>query len=371
MLVAIPFVKGKEYLALVLGDLLLQTDDAWRAAVVVGADTVDAYEVVEQVHDPRISVVGWNGESGIASTWNRCLELAGDDLLAIVHADDRLDSKYVSVIRRGAAADPSATVIVARSGDVDAFGDRQRSLISITKRTIEPRRSTLRSIHGPAAINRLMVGQWIVCPAVAYRRSLLGGERFDTKWHQVLDLEFFCRLLLAGHRFAAIGDEVYRYRRHRHSASVAHLASGRRFDEETLVHREIARSARHKGWRITWLLARLRVTSRVHAALFAFPIAGASAIRPPISAVAADRTEEHDEPPTANPLLAPAAATRRDPLRGADTHLQVPQTGAITKTRFVRQSQRDAEVLRSPATAGAPDVLAQPLGIGESRCPPA
>ena len=64
-----------------------------------------------------------------------------------------------------------------------------------------------------------MHGDFIMCPTVCYRRSRLPAERFRAEWRQVLDLDFFTRILLAGGTMVGLPTSAYAYRRHAENAT--------------------------------------------------------------------------------------------------------------------------------------------------------
>lgn len=264
--ITIPYTGGAELLARQLRSLTAQHDGAWQATVVVGGpDGSDAPAVVATLDDDRLDVVPWDGIAGIGHTWNRCLEIAEGELVVIAHADDELLAEFVGCVRAAAAAAPRAAVIATRAEVIDLHSHPGRRLPDMVKEAIRPRTGRGPIIEqGQRALARLMVGQWLVCPAVAYRRELLGTRRFSTHHQQVLDLELFAELILDGGSIAAVHDVVYRYRRHDGSQTARTTASGLRFREEAALHRAIARAAWHRGWPLAATLALLRPTSRAH-----------------------------------------------------------------------------------------------------------
>lgn len=264
--IAIPYVGGAELLDRQLRSLIAQFDRSWRATVVVGSPAGhDARVVVDRVGDERIDVEPWDGTVGIGATWNRCLDIGAGELVVIAHADDELLPGFVDCVRRAAAAAPGSVAVATRAEVIDLDGATRRGLPELAKAVIGPRGGSGPVIEqGQRALARLMVGQWIVCPAVAYRRELLGARRFPTDRQQVLDLELFSRLLLDGESIVAVPDVVYRYRRHGGSQTARTTTSGLRFREEAALHRAVARAAWRQRWPLAAAIAMVRPTSRAN-----------------------------------------------------------------------------------------------------------
>lgn len=264
----VPFVGDLTLLERQLRSMVAQRDPAWTATVVAGSAAADgAGPLVERLGDDRITHVPWDGAAGIGATWNRALGLASATLVVLAHDDDELLPGYVGCVRAAADSAPEATLIVPRAATVDRDGLPAPGLVDRVKDRIAPPARGVTVERGQRALVRLMVGQWIVCPAVAYRRDLLGGRRFSIELEQALDLELFARLVLDGATIASVPDTVYRYRRHTSSQTARTTADGVRFREEAEVHRRVATAAAERGWRAAAAIARARPTGRVHEAL--------------------------------------------------------------------------------------------------------
>jgi hypothetical protein len=113
----------------------------------------------------------------------------------------------------------------------------------------------------------MMRGLFFYCPSVSYRVSLLPELRFDGRWRQVMDVDFYSRILLSGGSIALVPDQVYRYRRHKETMTAQNSRSLVRLEEEVAVSREVSEAARAMGWRRSARTARLRPTVRLNGML--------------------------------------------------------------------------------------------------------
>jgi hypothetical protein len=94
-----------------------------------------------------------------------------------------------------------------------------------------------------------MRGNYIFCPTLCYRRSLLGSLRFDPRYRMVLDMDLTTRIVLVGQRLVGVPKQLlYRYRRHDENASQHLTKELTRFTEESELYLDIARRAQQAGY---------------------------------------------------------------------------------------------------------------------------
>ena len=267
--IAIPFFSNLEYLRTALRSLVAQTDPHWTAIVVDDASPErGADAVVAALDDLRVRYVRNERNLGISANFNHCLELGGAeaDIVTVFHADDELERGYVAAVVEAHRSSPDAACVAPKVMVVGASGQPVRTLGDTVKQIMWPRRlpSTLAGDNGLA---RLMHGLFFYTPSVSYRVELLPDVRFDERWRQVMDLDFYARVLLEGGSIAFVPDRVYRYRRHEATMTAQNSRSLVRLDEEVAISREVERTARDKGWSRSARAARLRLTVRLNGVL--------------------------------------------------------------------------------------------------------
>lgn len=264
--VAVPFYANLSYLEAALESLVAQTDTGWTAIVVDDASPEDgAQEAVMALDDPRIQYVRNEANLGIAGNFDRCLDLARAfaAFVTILHADDVLDPGFVGAVRSAHEAFPTATCVATRVTVIDADGRPSRTLADSVKGVLWPRRLPC-VLMGDSGLARVLHGLFLYCPAVSYHVDHLPALRFDARWKQVMDLDLFARVLLAGGSIALVPERVYRYRRHDAGATRQNTRSGLRAREEALVIVEIVAVARRLRWRRSVRAGRLRPTVRLN-----------------------------------------------------------------------------------------------------------
>ena len=264
--VAIPFFSNLDYLRVALRSLLAQTDVMWTAMVVDDCSPeVGAQAVVAALGDPRIRYTRNERNLGVAANFSRCLQLGSVDaeIVVVFHGDDELEHGYVGAVRAAHLAFPDATCVAPRVTVVDATSRPTRTLADSVKRALWPRQLPT-TLAGDRGLARMMCGLFFYCPSVSYRVSLLPDLRFDDRWRQVMDLDFYSRILLGGGSIALIPDLAYRYRRHKDTMTAQNSRSLVRLEEEVAVSREVSVAARAMGWRRSARTAQLRPTVRLN-----------------------------------------------------------------------------------------------------------
>lgn len=265
--VAIPFFAGKDYLRPAIESVRAQSDASWRLLVCddAGPET-NVDRLVFSYGDPRLRYFRNRANLGMAANWNRCLELADTDLVVLLHADDELLENYVALMRSAAVAYPQAVGIFCGAAIIDEYGARRFSFPDAFKRTLLPKSSGDLVLRGKRALMSLLRGNYIFCPTVCYRKSVLGRARFRADWRQVQDLELFTRLLLEDQTLVGLREVAYAYRRHAGNATTQHTASLLRFEEERRLYDRLGRIARLRRWRGAAALAQQKTIIKLNLA---------------------------------------------------------------------------------------------------------
>ncbi len=86
--VCLPTYNGADYIEEALRSILNQTYQDFELLIVDDGSTDATLDIVQSFSDPRIQVHRNPGRLGIPANWNRCLALAGGELVCIFHQDD-------------------------------------------------------------------------------------------------------------------------------------------------------------------------------------------------------------------------------------------------------------------------------------------
>ncbi len=267
--VAIPFAGGSiEYLRSALKSVATQDFATWQALVLddTRGGSEEVASLVQSAGDPRITYLRNQGEHGIGNAWNACIETAKSELLCLLHADDELEPTYLSMMLGLASAHPDASLYFCGATIIDATGKQCFSLPDRVKDFIRTKGEPI-LLNGSRSIERLVIGNFIMCPTAMYRRSHIDGLRFSDRHRFVLDLRFNLGILFKGGLIVGTQRKAYRYRRHGAQATTLLSSTGDRFEEELELFRELDITAEGRGWRRVALAARTRPVFRIHAAL--------------------------------------------------------------------------------------------------------
>lgn len=267
--IAIPFYRDVDLLSQALESVVAQTDTGWRCVVVDDCSPeAGVRELVAGLGDSRVDYVRNPSTLGVAGNFQRCFELLADhvgaNIVAIVHGDDLVEPDFVEVMKDAHRRHPTAAAIAGRVTVIDAEGRPHQTLADRVKSLMWPRSGDEAVLEAERGLARMLTGQFWYCPAMSYRMDRLPDIWWDTRWHQVMDLDLYGRLMLAGERIVLLQRRVYLYRRHGSTMTAVNTDSLLRFHEEAEVSDELAALARGRHWRCAASAGRLRLTSRIH-----------------------------------------------------------------------------------------------------------
>jgi glycosyltransferase involved in cell wall biosynthesis len=266
--VAIPYYReGIEYFSCAVKSLMNQTFEGWRGIVI--DDSPDGEPKLESViarSGKRIGCARNEEPHGIGNAWNTCLEAAETELVCILHSDDEYEPAYLSRMTELAIRFPEASMYFCGATIIDDLGHDTFSLPDFVKELIRPPTDPI-IVEGEAGISRLMVGNYIMCPTLMYRRSRTGGRRFSRTHRFVLDLRFTVGALFDDEKIVGTSTRLYRYRRHPQQATKVLSTDGLRFEEELALFRDVQKLSCDRDWCRAARAAKLRPTYRLNAAL--------------------------------------------------------------------------------------------------------
>lgn len=261
---AIPFHRGIDYLRIAIESVLAQSRGDWK--LLVSDDGLDggAQELLESYSDDRMRYRRNRATQGMVGNWNHCLDHSDTDLVTLLHADDRLLPEYAELMLGLAERHAEAAAFFCGARIIDAQGRSRFSLADAVKRVFAPSGPGPMRLEGEGALRAIMAGNFIMCPTLCYRRSVIGERRFSSDWQQVQDLEFTTRLLLEDEQLIGSRQLAYAYRRHGGAATQRQSESLLRFDEEFRLFEAVAQRAEARGWSRAARVARRTTIVKLH-----------------------------------------------------------------------------------------------------------
>jgi glycosyltransferase involved in cell wall biosynthesis len=264
--IAVPFHRRPDYLEQAIDSVLAQEHREWQLIIVDDGGIEQGVEaLVGSRADDRIRYHRNPGNLGMVPTWNRCLELAGTELVTLLHADDRLLPGYVGLMLDLAARFPTAAACCCEAEIIDERGEHAFSLADSAKALFRPAGDPL-LLEGEKGLSAVMAGNFIMCPTLCYRLSSIGARRFSDAWQQVQDLDFTSGLLLDGDTIVCSRARQYAYRRHAEGTTALQSESRLRFQEEFRLFDRVADRADERGWHEAARVARGKRVVRLHLA---------------------------------------------------------------------------------------------------------
>ncbi|MCH2169427.1 glycosyltransferase [Myxococcota bacterium] len=265
--IAIPFYRDLHYLEQAVRSALDQLDGDFRLLVSDDGEREQGVDgLLESFGDSRISYHRNAAPLGMVRNWNQCLDLAETDLVTLLHADDQLLPGYTRLVRDLARDHEQAAAVCCSASIISASGRPRFSTADAVKRFFVPRSGDPVVLEGEAGLSAIMAGNFIMCPTLCFRRSVLGERRFADRWRQVQDLEFTSRLLFEGDELVYARAVEYAYRRHEAGATAQQSASMLRFDEELELFNLVADRAETRGWLRAAQISRRKRIVRLHLA---------------------------------------------------------------------------------------------------------
>ena len=267
----LPFWGELDYLTVAVESIRHQSDDRWSLTVINDAypdPRVDDY--FASIDDQRIRYVRNRANVGITANFRKCVQMATEPIVVIIGYDDALLPDYVRVVLAAHERYPEAAIIQPGVRVINGAGDPSEPLVDgVKQRILRPTRSEPVLLQGDRLAARLMHGNWLYWPSLAFRREVLEQHDFRDQFSVIQDLALVLDILLAGESLLVVPDVVFSYRRHDASASSTELVDGSRFRGEREFFRLAAGLSADSGWRRTALAARTHITSRLHALLLA------------------------------------------------------------------------------------------------------
>lgn len=236
---AIPYYRGIDYLREAIDSVIAQRYDDWELVVVDDCGPEPADVLVTSYADPRITYVRNEANLGLGGNWNECIRQTRAPLVNVLHCDDRLLPEYAVSVVAAADSHPEVAAVFADAFNIDAHGARTLTLADRVKNRL-PRPTGDHLVRGDADLAGLLFGNYIICPSLCLRRSLVGLAPFRTDLRFVPDWEFTTRLLLEGQSLYGVRTPLIEYRRHGETETSYLTSDSSRFGEEIQLLRQRA-----------------------------------------------------------------------------------------------------------------------------------
>jgi glycosyltransferase involved in cell wall biosynthesis len=173
--IGVPVHNGERFLEQCLRSVLAQTYRNIEVIVCDNASTDDTPRIVKRFRDDRIRYERSPVNIGVFPNWNRCLEMANGEFVAIYHADDVYEPEIVGEEVRFLEEHPEVGAVFARGWRIDEE-DRILDELALP----EPFRDGKVISFETLLRGMILHFNFLVCPTFMGRSSILGkGLRFQ------------------------------------------------------------------------------------------------------------------------------------------------------------------------------------------------
>ncbi len=261
----VPFLRNHDLLTKLVKSIEIQTDKSWQLLIMDDSGSLDPRSLGGLFGDTRTSIIHNTSVHGIPRNWNRGIDAATTNLVAIIHADDELEPTFVTEMKMLMNMENKASVGFCRARIVNEQSHEIRTLVDSFKYLVRkrPDKDGVVRLEGMAGVRRLLWGDWIYCPTMVFNKALLHDIRFPEEWRFATDYAFLFELLQSGHRLVGLDSTLYVYRRHKQSTTETLSRDLSRYFEEHLVLQQLSEKLALKGERRSSILARVRPVHRV------------------------------------------------------------------------------------------------------------
>lgn len=231
--VLIPNYNGARFLDHCFEGLLCQTYQDFECIFLDDGSTDDSLEIAERYQSklPQLQVLSFKN-GGIATNWNRGVELVESEYFTLLHCDDSYQANYLESMLVLLESYPESAIGHCGAQVINGQSEEKFSLTEYYKHALFlPNQAFERDIA--AEYRLLLTADFINCPSVMYRTEaikLVGP--FNQQLQQTLDWEYWFRILRADFKICGTNEKLYRYRRHDTNHTIINSKSFARYEEE-------------------------------------------------------------------------------------------------------------------------------------------
>lgn len=226
----IPVFNGGQYIRQAIESVVAQEPGDWELLIFDNASTDDTAEVCGSFSDPRVRYLHFAEHTGQAGNFNRCLQQAQGELVAMLHADDRLLPGFLKPRLEAFESMPDLAYVFGPVQMIDAAGKPTE----VRSRWQGERRIVATDVVEALLFGAVVYGPTVLFTAEAGRRA--GLYRTDLTWGH--DWEWTIRLAEQGDGYH-LSEPQAEYRAHEQSGTAAELNAGRNGWQERKILNEL------------------------------------------------------------------------------------------------------------------------------------
>lgn len=245
--------------------VLGQTETDWRMIVVDDGypdESIPGW--FASLGDERVTYMRNEKNLGANGNYRKALSFVENELVVVMGADDVMLPNYIEWLVRAAEEQPEAQIFQPGVFVIDENNAPSNTLVERTKAFYRPNRTTL--LKGEDLAVSILRGDWLYFPSLGWRAETIVGLGFREGLDVVQDMALVMDVAMTGGALYYDETVAFMYRRHKASDSSWRALEGTRFDEERRFFQTMAEEMGAKGWKKAAAVAKLHLSSRLHAA---------------------------------------------------------------------------------------------------------
>ena len=260
-----PFYGDVAMMKEAVRSVLRQSNPDWRLIVVDDGypdDSIPGW--FDSLEDSRVTYMRNETNLGANGNYRKCLTFVENPLVQVMGADDVMLPNYVQWLVRAARRCPEASIFQPGVFVIDEHGAPSRTMVERVKGFYMPPRIP-QVLRGEALAVSILRGDWLYFPSLAWRAETILGIGFREGYDVVQDVALVCDVAMQGGGLLYDPTAAFLYRRHSGSDSSWRALEGTRFGEERRFFLQMADEMGRLGWNRAARVARLHISSRLHA----------------------------------------------------------------------------------------------------------
>ena len=260
-----PFYGDVAMMKEAVRSVLRQSNPDWRLIVVDDGypdDSIPGW--FDSLEDSRVTYMRNETNLGANGNYRKCLTFVENPLVQVMGADDVMLPNYVQWLVRAARRCPEASIFQPGVFVIDEHGAPSRTMVERVKGFYMPPRIP-QVLRGEALAVSILRGDWLYFPSLAWRAETILGIGFREGYDVVQDVALVCDVAMQGGGLLYDPTAAFLYRRHSGSDSSWRALEGTRFGEERRFFLQMATEMGRLGWKRAARVARLHISSRLHA----------------------------------------------------------------------------------------------------------
>lgn len=268
--IVVPYFRNNHFFDKMIESILSQDCDSWMVVIVDDSGGDSPLVLSRDLREnPRFELLVNSANLGLGKAWNcgidRLVAKWNPDLIVVAHADDELEPNFVSETISIHRRFPDAFAVHTGVRIIDGLGNVTFSFSDFVKSLLRPSfcGGVIESF-GDHGLSHLLRGDFVFCPTLSFKRSLLIFPVFDPYWKMVIDLDLLSNSILSGRGIVGVRTKLYRYRRHGANLTSQLTNSTMRFIEEVALYKKIASNCEKLGFTRSSRIARRMTIIKLH-----------------------------------------------------------------------------------------------------------